>query len=129
MTSIVALVVIGVGIALLVWSVWSNLDDLRRPLSDPTKALGLALAPDNDSRAGRRCRRHRIALEHLAGHRTGPHHRRRGDARDDVGDPCDEALPGDGGGEREACTGRVTESRAFAGQHSQEGLDSDHFDL
>jgi hypothetical protein len=42
MTSIVALVAIGVGIALLVWSVWSNLDDLRRPLSDPTKALGLA---------------------------------------------------------------------------------------
>jgi hypothetical protein len=42
MTSTIALVGIGVGIALLVWSVWSNLDDIRRPLSDPTKALGLA---------------------------------------------------------------------------------------
>ena len=42
MTSILALVGIGGGIALLVWSVWSNLDDIRRPLSDPTKALGLA---------------------------------------------------------------------------------------
>lgn len=29
------------GLALLVWSVWSNLRDIRRPLSDPTKALGL----------------------------------------------------------------------------------------
>ena len=37
----VALLSIGAGIALVVWSVWSNLDDLRRPLSDPTKALGL----------------------------------------------------------------------------------------
>ena len=42
MTSTIALVGIGGGIALLVWSVWSNLDDIRRPLSDPTKALGLA---------------------------------------------------------------------------------------
>jgi hypothetical protein len=33
---------VGVGIALLLWSVWSNIGDLRRPLSDPTKALGLA---------------------------------------------------------------------------------------
>ena len=41
MTSTIALVGIGVGIALLVWSVWTNLDDIRRPLSDPTKALGL----------------------------------------------------------------------------------------
>jgi hypothetical protein len=37
----VALLSIGAGTALLVWSVWSNLDDLRRPVSDPTKALGL----------------------------------------------------------------------------------------
>jgi hypothetical protein len=36
-----ALTAIGGGIALLVWSVTSNLDDIRRPLSDPTKALGL----------------------------------------------------------------------------------------
>ena len=42
MTSIIALLAIGIGIALLVWSVWSNVDDIRRPLSDPTKALGLA---------------------------------------------------------------------------------------
>ena len=41
MTSTIALAGIGGGIALLVWSVWSNLDDIRRPLSDPTKALGL----------------------------------------------------------------------------------------
>jgi hypothetical protein len=39
--STVALLSVGVGIGLCVWSVWSNLDDLRRPLSDPTKALGL----------------------------------------------------------------------------------------
>ena len=41
MTSTIALAAIGGGIALLVWSVTSNLDDIRRPLSDPTKALGL----------------------------------------------------------------------------------------
>ena len=41
MSSTIALVGIGGGIALLVWSVWSNLADIRRPLSDPTKALGL----------------------------------------------------------------------------------------
>ena len=41
MTSSIALAGIGGGIALLVWSVWTNLDDIRRPLSDPTKALGL----------------------------------------------------------------------------------------
>jgi hypothetical protein len=41
MTSTLALAAIGGGIALLVWSVTSNLDDIRRPLSDPTKALGL----------------------------------------------------------------------------------------
>src|SRR5687767_3901017 len=41
MTSTIALAGIGGGIALLVWSVWSNLDEIRRPLSDPTKALGL----------------------------------------------------------------------------------------
>ena len=41
-TSIVAFLSIAIGLALLVWSVWSNLADLRRPLSDPTKALGLA---------------------------------------------------------------------------------------
>ena len=29
------------GLALLVWSVWTNSSDIRRPLSDPTKALGL----------------------------------------------------------------------------------------
>ena len=42
MTSTIALAAIGGGIALLVRSVATNLDDLRRPLSDPTKALGLA---------------------------------------------------------------------------------------
>src|SRR5262249_61215292 len=42
MTSILALLAIGAGIVLLLWSVWSNMNDLRRPLSDPTKALGLA---------------------------------------------------------------------------------------
>jgi hypothetical protein len=42
MTSILALLAICGGIALLLWSVWSTMDDLRRPLSDPTKALGLA---------------------------------------------------------------------------------------
>src|SRR5678815_4754919 len=41
MTSTIALAAIGGGIALLVTSVATNLDDLRRPLSDPTKALGL----------------------------------------------------------------------------------------
>jgi hypothetical protein len=41
MTSIRALLAIGAGIALLLWSVWSNVEDLRRPLSDSTKALGL----------------------------------------------------------------------------------------
>ena len=41
MTSTLALAAIGGGIALLAWSVTSNLDDIRRPLSDPTKALGL----------------------------------------------------------------------------------------
>lgn len=41
MTSVTALLAIGAGIALLVWGVWSNADDMRRPLSDPTKALGL----------------------------------------------------------------------------------------
>ena len=42
MTSAIAALAIVVGVALLVWSVWSNADELRRPLSDPTKALGLA---------------------------------------------------------------------------------------
>ena len=42
MTSTLALAAIGGGIALLAWSITSNLDDIRRPLSDPTKALGLA---------------------------------------------------------------------------------------
>jgi hypothetical protein len=42
MTSMLAWLAVGVGIALLLWSVWSNIGDLRRPLSDPTKALGLA---------------------------------------------------------------------------------------
>lgn len=42
MTPHPALPLIAVGIVLLVWSVWSNLSDIRRPLSDPTKALGLA---------------------------------------------------------------------------------------
>jgi hypothetical protein len=42
MTSMLAMLAIGAGIALLLWSVWRNMDDLRRPLSDPTKALGLA---------------------------------------------------------------------------------------
>jgi len=37
----IALLTIGGGLALLVWSVTSNLHDMRRPLSDPTKALGL----------------------------------------------------------------------------------------
>ena len=41
MTGTIALAGIGGGIALVVWSVWSNLHDIRRPLSDPTKALGL----------------------------------------------------------------------------------------
>lgn len=41
MTSPLALLSIAGGLALLVWSVWSNLADIRRPLSDPTKALGL----------------------------------------------------------------------------------------
>jgi hypothetical protein len=41
MTSTIALLSIAGGIALCIWSVWSNLDDMRRPLSDPTKALGL----------------------------------------------------------------------------------------
>ena len=41
MTATIALAGIGGGIALLVWSVWSNVEDIRRPLSDPTKALGL----------------------------------------------------------------------------------------
>jgi hypothetical protein len=42
MTRILAPLAIGAGIALLAWSVWSNVNDLRRPLSDPTKALGFA---------------------------------------------------------------------------------------
>ena len=41
LTCAVALVTIALGIALCAWSVWSNVDDMRRPLSDPTKALGL----------------------------------------------------------------------------------------
>ena len=41
MTSPLALVSIAGGLALLVWSVWTNSSDIRRPLSDPTKALGL----------------------------------------------------------------------------------------
>ena len=41
MTSPLALLSIASGLALLVWSVWSNSSDIRRPLSDPTKALGL----------------------------------------------------------------------------------------
>jgi hypothetical protein len=41
-TSILALLAICAVIALLLWGVWSNIDDLRRPLSDPTKALGFA---------------------------------------------------------------------------------------
>jgi hypothetical protein len=41
MTSTIALFSIAGGIALCIWSVWSNLGDMRRPLSDPTKALGL----------------------------------------------------------------------------------------
>lgn len=41
MTSHLALLSIAGGLALLAWSVWSNLGDIRRPLSDPTKALGL----------------------------------------------------------------------------------------
>jgi hypothetical protein len=40
-TSPLALVSIAGGLALLVWSVWTNSSDIRRPLSDPTKALGL----------------------------------------------------------------------------------------
>src|SRR5262245_3794599 len=42
MMRILAMLAISGGIALLLWSVWSNMDELRRPLSDPTKALGLA---------------------------------------------------------------------------------------
>lgn len=42
MTSTLAVLAIGAGIGLLVWSAWRNMDDLERPLSDPTKALGLA---------------------------------------------------------------------------------------
>ena len=41
MTSPLAVLAIAGGLALLVWSVWSNAGDIRRPLSDPTKALGL----------------------------------------------------------------------------------------
>jgi hypothetical protein len=37
-----ALFTIGAGIALLAWSTWRNMNDLRRPLSDPGKALGFA---------------------------------------------------------------------------------------
>jgi hypothetical protein len=33
---------IAAGTGLLAWAVWRNAGDLRRPLSDPTKALGLA---------------------------------------------------------------------------------------
>jgi len=40
-TSPLALLPIAGGLALLVWSVSNNLGDIRRPLSDPTKALGL----------------------------------------------------------------------------------------
>jgi hypothetical protein len=42
MTGVVAVLAIAAGVALLVWSVWTNAADMRRPLSDPTKALGLA---------------------------------------------------------------------------------------
>ena len=41
MTSHLALLPIAGGLTLLVWSVWGNWSDIRRPLSDPTKALGL----------------------------------------------------------------------------------------
>jgi hypothetical protein len=42
MATHLALALIGVGIALLMWSVWSNLGDMRRSLADPRKGLGLA---------------------------------------------------------------------------------------
>jgi hypothetical protein len=42
MTRALAPLAIGAGVALVLWGMWSNMHDLRRPLSDPTKALGLA---------------------------------------------------------------------------------------
>src|SRR6185436_4119848 len=46
-----------------------------------------------------------MALEQLGAHRARARHRGRGDARDDVRDPCDGALSGHGARERDAPPG------------------------
>ena len=68
---------IGVGIALLVWSVWSNLDEMRRPLVDPLeRARPRTVAPNDDSGARGHPRRSGMDLGHLAARRSRARDRR-----------------------------------------------------